>query len=45
MTNFKPALIVLLAVFAMAKLIVETESFLIGKRIKSENEKVCYHSD
>ena len=39
MTNFKPALIVLLAVFAMAKLIVETESFL-GKRIKSENEKV-----
>ena len=40
MTNFKPALIVLLAVFVMAKLIVETESILFGKRIKSENEKV-----
>ena len=40
MMNFKPALMVLLSVFVMAELIVETESVLFGKRIQSENEKV-----
>ena len=36
--NLKPALTILLVVFVMAKLIVETEQFLFGERIQSEKE-------
>ena len=38
--NLKPALTILLAVFVMVKLIVETESYLLGEGIQSEKEKV-----
>ena len=40
--NLKPAFIILFAAFVMAELIVETEPFLLGERIQSENERIWY---